>query len=258
MGWIYALSSVTGTRHKAMDVSCQDSCDARIIYTKEGDLVFVSVASDGAGTARCAQIGSRLACSIIMDGIKDFLGCGNEVINLTRSTAEGFIIDFQEEVQKYAELMEMAQRDYACTVITAVIGYKAAVFFQIGDGAAVISKSGKDEYTPVFWPDKGEYENTTHFAADYESIIKYMRYELVEDTVSDIAIFTDGLERLALHYQNQSAFKPFFKPIFHNIRSLEEGHFKKLSDSITLFLNSARVNTRTDDDKTLIIASRCD
>lgn len=257
MGWKYAFGSVTGTRHKKLDIPCQDSCDIRVMETIKGEPILVAVVSDGAGSAKCAEIGSRLACYCIMEGIKGFLENGGQVFNLNREAAEGLISDFQNQVADYAKMMGLTIQDYSCTLITAVIGLRNAVFFQVGDGAVVISKRGEDEYTPVFWPGKGEYENTTHFAVDHDTVVNYMKYGLVEGTIDNAALFTDGLERLALHFRSRSAFNPFFKPLFEYVRSKDNCQ-KELVESVLSFLGSRKVSDRTDDDRTLIIASRCD
>lgn len=241
-----------------MRLPCQDSCDARVIKTRMGENILACVVSDGAGSAKYAELGSHLACSLIMEGIKDFFESGKEIYNLTRDTAERLITDFQAEVNKYSSIMELTPRDFACTLIVSVVGYKNAVFFQIGDGAIVISKAGEEGYSPVFWPSKGEYENSTHFAVDRDSVLIYMKYGLAEGCVTDTAMFTDSLERIALHYKSRSAYEPFFKPLFENVRSISSGRSNELICSMIEFLNSKKVNTRTDDDKTLIIASRCD
>lgn len=258
MDWRYAYASVTGTRHRRIGAECQDSCDMRVIHTKSGELVFVCVVSDGSGSAKQPQIGSKLACFTIMEGIKEFFENGFEVYNLSRGMAEGLVLDFQDEVQRYAINSGLTPRDYSCTLIAAVLGYKNAVFFQVGDGAVVILKKGEQGYMPVFWPGKGEYENSTHFAVDYDSVLKHMKYGLIQGTISDAALFTDSLERIALHYRSMSAYSPFFKPLFESTRSAARECSNELMESVAAFLNSKRVNSRTDDDKTLIIASRCD
>lgn len=257
MVWKFAYGTVAGSRHKKQGISCQDSCDVRVFYTRSKDAVLSAVASDGAGSAIYADTGSKLCCSFVMEAIKDFFEEGNEVFNLTRGKAEDIVLDFCREVKKYGENMGCDEIEYSCTLMCAVVGCKNAVFFQIGDGAMVIQKKGEIGYAPVFWPGKGEYENSTHFAVLPESV-KHLKYGLAGGTVCDIAIFTDSLERLALNLRDRCAFQPFFKPLFDEIKTKFKAYDNSLFESITSFLNSQRINKRTDDDKTLIIASRCD
>jgi hypothetical protein len=66
------------------------------------------------------------------------------------------------------------------------------------------------------------------------------------------------LQTIALNYQRQRAHEPFFKGLFAPLRTAEEGCSRELSLSLVAFLSSQRVNEKTDDDKTLVLASRRD
>ena len=258
MGWKYVYTSAPGTYHSKVGIPCQDTCGCRVIYTVDGEPVLVAVASDGAGSARYSQIGSKLACSILLKEAGRFIKSGNNVSDFTRTVAENIITKFQNEVLKYADSMGTKNSDFACTLLVAIVGTRETAVFQIGDGAIVISKHQETDYSYswVFWPGNGEYENMTHFAVEPISSFINMEYILIEGTIDEVAIFTDGIQRLALHYQSRTAYVPFFKPIFSYLRSSPYGCFYRLQNSVSSFLNSKRVNDRTDDDKTLIIASR--
>ena len=105
---------------------------------------------------------------------------------------------------------------------------------------------------------RGEYENSTLYATDTESLREGLDYKYIIGKIRDIAVFTDGLQRLALHYKTRTAHGPFFKPLFSYIKSKTDTNTEKLNHSLDSFLNSLRINKRTDDDKTLVIASRSD
>ena len=79
---------------------------------------------------------------------------------------------------------------------------------------------------------------------------------LIDRSIDEVAIFTDGLQGLALHYESRRAHTPFFQPMFAWMRPAGSGYCEGLSSSLTSFLNSKKVNDRTDDDKTLILATR--
>jgi hypothetical protein len=72
----------------------------------------------------------------------------------------------------------------------------------------------------------------------------------------DIAVFTDGLERLALQFDTGSAHAPFFDSMFRPLNVAPSGYRPELETSLVDFLNSEKVTNRTDDDKTIVIASR--
>jgi hypothetical protein len=103
----------------------------------------------------------------------------------------------------------------------------------------------------------GEYENTTCFASD-EGYLSCMECKRMEGIVDKLALFSDGLQRLALHYESRTAYAPFFTPLFDCLKSGSVRDCGGLSDSLASFLNSKRVNQRTGDDKALIIAVRSD
>src|SRR5262249_38182236 len=138
-----------------------------------------------------------------------------------------------------------------CTLLTAVVSKDAAVFSQIGDGAIVLAEA--DGYQPVFWPQMGEYASTTFFltAPDFA---ERMAFRIIESTVDELSLFTDGLQSLALHYASRNAHAPFFAPLFEGLRKASE--IESLEGPLHRFLTSQSVIDRTDDDKTLVLASR--
>ncbi|MDI3478830.1 MAG: hypothetical protein PWQ59_2355 [Thermoanaerobacterium sp.] len=257
MGWKYAYASVTGTSHSRSGTPCQDSSCCEIIHTSEGEPVLVAVASDGAGSARYSEIGSKLVCSLFIEEMNAFFNKGFTVSNYTREYVEEWLIKYQSEVSKLAKMQGSVIRDYACTILAAIIGREEAVFFQIGDGAIVVSsREESDNYCWVFWPQKGEYENVTYFITDFKPSNNCLDYDNIEKSIDEVAIFTDGLQRFALHYKTQTAYTPFFRPFFTSLRDKNEGYCDEIAKSLAVYLNSNRVNERTDDDKTLVLATR--
>ena len=65
---------------------------------------------------------------------------------------------------------------------------------------------------------------------------------------------SDGLIRLALKMPSQEPHPPFFHPLFGFTEAAAEE--AGAAEKLALFLNSARVNDRTDDDKALVLAVR--
>src|SRR5262249_4336217 len=104
-------------------------------------------------------------------------------------------------------------------------------------------------------PQQGEYANMTNFLTDVDAPDKVFRAQK-SGVIDEIAIFTDGIQRLALDYQARSAHAPFFAPLFAWLRPRRGGYSRELSESLTVYLNSEKINSRTDDDKTLILATR--
>lgn len=119
----------------------------------------------------------------------------------------------------------------------------------------MVIEEGEDGFFPVFWPESGKYANMTYFLTD-EDAFAHLRIKLFQDAHDEIAMFSDGMQRLALVYESKAAFKPFFEPMFVRLRKSDIAECDMLSGQLALFLNSPKVNERTDDDKTLILATR--
>ena len=150
--------------------------------------------------------------------------------------------------------LNVSVRELACTLLLAVVDESDSAFVQIGDGAIVRMDGG--EYRPVFWPQSGEYANTTHFVteADFAHHLKVFLRPADRDGFNELALLTDGLQRLALDYDARIGHGPFFFPLFQTLRRATDA--MELGQPLRLFLDSPLINDRSDDDKTLILATR--
>ena len=113
----------------------------------------------------------------------------------------------------------------------------------------------EDTFQYAFWPEKGDYANVTFFVTDAKAE-EHLEFDVTDGEILELAAFSDGIERLALDFVAGEAHSGFFNGLFPHLRSLEPGHSARVSAQLTDFLASERVNKRTDDDKTLILASR--
>jgi hypothetical protein len=112
-----------------------------------------------------------------------------------------------------------------------------------------------DPFNWIFWPDRGEYENTTVFVTQDEAL-EHLQFEIVDRPIRKVAVFTDGIQRLALDLHNHVPHGPFFSAMFSRLSTCPPGRAEQVTDDLRDFLGSERVNNRTDDDKTLVIALR--
>jgi hypothetical protein len=163
----------------------------------------------------------------------------------------------QNLLEEEAKAVSRERRDFACTILGLIVSESCAACLQVGDGVIVLADSEEHAYGHVFWPDRGEYANTTHFVTE-DHAIEHLQFESVKRRVVEAALLTDGLQTIALNYQQRTAHEPFFKGLFAPLRTAEEGCPRELSESLAAFLTSPRVNEKTDDDKTLVLASRTD
>jgi hypothetical protein len=254
-GWRYVAASVIGTSHEKAGGSCQDANECQISLTPTGEKVLAATVADGAGSAICGGEGAARTCRALLGLMNEHVGSGKTVEQVTRETVEAWITMIQCLLEDEAKTASRERRDFACTVLGLIVGENCAACLQIGDGVMVLADSEEHAYGHVFWPDRGEYANTTHFVTQ-DDAFEHLQFESVKRRIVEAALLTDGLQTVALNYQEQTAYEPFFKGLFAPLRTAAEGCSTELSDSLAAFLSSPRVNEKTDDDKTLVLASR--
>jgi hypothetical protein len=119
---------------------------------------------------------------------------------------------------------------------------------QIGDGFMVIRPLDND-FQLLFTPDKGEYANETHFITGQNAEAN-VRIKTLEEEISFICVATDGLERVAIKTQNHQPFTPFFTPLEQYLLTTPN---LETDEYLEQFLNSERLNAKTQDDKTILL-----
>jgi len=254
-GWRYAAASIVGTSHLKFGNPCQDANDCHEFQLSSEESVFVGVVSDGAGSAKSGGEGAALCCKTFVDLVSDHVSSGNTVEQIASDTALFWLEIIRSRLSREAESSSQELRDFACTFLGAIVGSTCASFVQVGDGVIVVSDSEEQHYGHIFWPDRGEYENTTHFVTE-EQLQDHIQFDSVHRRIVELAMLSDGLQRLALDYQSQTAHHAFFHGLFPAFEKLPGGRSADLSRSLGDFLSSPRVNQRTDDDKTLLLATR--
>jgi hypothetical protein len=253
VNWRYISASVVGTSHLKLELPCQDSCMVVEALGQNDVSYLVAIASDGAGSARFAQTGAELTCEAGARAVVEMLERSPEGV---QAIAPQAIVDaIRIAIQQRATADDVAMRDFACTLVGAVVGPEKACFFQIGDGAIVARNGGALEC--VFWPDGGEYANTTFFVTDPDAHTHLQCR--VDGAPEEVALMTDGLQRLGLVFMSKTVHAPFFDSMFAVLRTASPDACDELSGSLAQFLDSEPVNSRTDDDKTLVlISTRCE
>ena len=253
MIWRLIQASSKGTSHIENGEGCQDECLARTSCAPDGEEYFLGLVSDGAGSALHGDRGAAIACDAGRAIIEQWIGETASLAGLTQEAVTSWVVAIRQRICQAAEAKGLLPRDFACTLLGAIIGAKAAAFFQVGDGAIVIGDG--DGFHPVFWPDTGEYANMTYFVTDEEAVA-HLRVDVSLSPPEEVAMLSDGLQRLALVYESRTAYKPFFEPMFGTLRKADLVTCDTLSNQLALFLDSPKINERTDDDKTLVLATR--
>jgi hypothetical protein len=220
--------------------------------------VLLAVACDGAGSVSRSLDGATLAVDRFL---RDFGDASRRsgLAGITKEFVEDWLSRVRSEIRERAKTHDLSSREFACTLLGAVVGCDRAAFFQIGDGAIVVSNRAEpDDYGWVFWPQHGEFANQTNFITQ-DNALEVLQFELEERCVDEVAMFTDGIERLVLDLQEKTAHAPFFRPLFGWLVKMEPaavGEEIPASEVVSGYLGSKEINDRTDDDKTLILASR--
>lgn len=249
MSWRTVSASVVGTSHIDNGSGCQDSCIAFVesVATKPSLLsIFVA---DGAGSAACGGEGAELA----IEAAAGFTS--NAYINADHELDEGFAVGCIDAVRRRifaaADKAGRPARDYACTFLALLTTANFTMAMQIGDGGIVLD-TGEGLHVPIV-PMSGEYANMTNFVTD-ENALDVIITKVYRQAASRVAVFSDGIQRLAMNMATNTPHEPFFLPFFQTLAITSSEKDDQLHDALVTFLGSAEVNDRTDDDKTLVIA----
>lgn len=249
--WRVIGASAIGTSHVDTNLGCQDSYSFDVICVDDQEYL-VCLISDGAGSAKEGGKGAELACTTGKSSIEaTFLDPNSTLFD--ESNVENWVLNIRRVIREIADTNSLTPRDYACTFLGVIISSSKAIFFQIGDGAIVASNGHAQGV--VFWPDSGPYANMTNFITD-EDALTNLHVLVTCRHIDEVAIFSDGIQRLALSFQQLIPHLPFFEPMFNVLRSYDPSQCHVLDEQLANFLNSPQVNERTDDDKTLVLASR--
>lgn len=253
--WRYAQGSAIGQAHINQETECQDRLLCRTIETAKDGEILIAVIADGAGSTQNGQIGAEIACETFAEQAVGFLSSGSaSVSSLNEEFGRLWIQFFQAKIEKIAFEDKNEIRDYASTLVGAVAGENSTAFFQVGDGGAVFSADGKpDSYRFGIEPTESEYVNVTEFLTD-ETAAENLRFVRVEEKIEDLILFSDGIFAVAVDYQKNKPHEPFLMPMIAPLRN--GSSINGLNEKLESFLASPKLNEKTDDDKTMILASR--
>ena len=257
--WRVIRASAQVTSHAKTGQPCQDSSS---VGENVPDGMLVAAVADGAGSAELSAAGSRIAaCAATQSAIRClrlhmqpvYEGVLQEILRESIHSA-------RNALEAEAQRQKKSIRDFATTLIVAICAPEITGAAQIGDGAMVTvgesmrENSEGSSYTLFSAPQRGEYANTTNFITSdnwKDSLEIATRY----GGVSRLAMFTDGIQSLALNAASGNApHTPFFGPLFSWADKQEDTD--AAGNGLAAFLSSPRVTARADDDLTLLLAVR--
>jgi hypothetical protein len=223
----------------------------------DGESYLIVVVSDGAGTSTHGGRGANIVCKCMAKSLSDFIGSGGLVSDIDEDLARSWLEISRAKIQSAASLVGLTTRDFAATLVSVIISRDAAAIIQVGDGACAHRCYDADDWNVALWPARGEYAASTFFVTELPK--PSVRVALICTNVDKIAVFTDGIEKLVLNEKSKKPFKRFFETVMLPvINSNVCGRDRYLSHRLRDYLNSDYICDRTDDDKTLVLATRRD
>lgn len=248
--WKWVSADCRGTSHVHSGTRMQDAHVCAVVPSKKE--IFVSVISDGAGSAAFGGQGASLACRTISQSVVRHVRLAGGLPS--NFQIEDWVDGARDRIIATALRRSASPREFASTLIVSISDGAETIIAHVGDGCTVLRDMVSAEWIAPSWPAHGEYASTTHFITDEPTV--QLRITRHSAPIDALVSFTDGLERLALDFVDCKPFTPFFMTLTRPIFQLPlPGRSQEVSKQLALYLDSEAINQRTDDDKTLIIAT---
>ncbi len=241
MVWVVGGASVQGTMHKVTGLPCQDF-NTFLIHK---DFVFLAIA-DGAGTSKLGHLGAQFAGNTFLQlCVKKFVeqNCPPEKM---QSTLADLIDHLHHLLIEHAHQINSPIKDLATTFSGCIATPHHLIAAQIGDGFLVAKNH--ETFDLLLWEDNKEFINETHFLTEKN----YVAHFTTAHNCSFIALGTDGISNIAVDPRERQGFKGFFQPFKEYLESMP--FHDHIHSELKSFLASDRLNSKTDDDKTLLVA----
>lgn len=240
-------ATVTGSMHERRGEHGQDAYAVGL----SGQLM-VAALCDGAGSARHGLEGARLCSQTVVDGLMEDLLA--EPIQ-DKFIEHVFARHVEASVEKAHNLASRQgkPREYAATLVGAVVGVEWGCIFHIGDGVGVAIPRNGAVYewgnSVISSPENGEYINETFFFTDAEwrKHIKYTKFKTVD--VGVIVLMSDGVMPFAMTTGNVGPAERFMGPV---CQYLGEKEISQVGLALQGTLGCEAARKVSDDDKTMI------
>jgi hypothetical protein len=248
--WRLANAVVRGTSHEATGLPCQDYVQLDQFDLADGSgRVLVVALADGAGSAPRSAEGAKRACDEVVLSVK-----GDEPRLRRAEGAEVAVWAAFERARRQIDELAATEgvpvRDFASTLLVAVVAPWGAVFGQLGDGAIAFGASKELE---LAFQVEQEMVNVTDFLTDGDAERK-TRVRSVTGPIRRLAVSSDGLTGLLIDQKLRRPHPPAFDMLFAPFAGeMPDGD---ICDKLRELLGSQVVNARTDDDKSLLLALR--
>jgi hypothetical protein len=248
-GWRVVGASVQGEGHRRKGQSCQDAHQWREV----GRDVLVAAVADGAGSASCSEVGAALATrAAVTEALQQLHDRMPDNDDSWRDLLSHCFHAAWHDVHSQSMVLEVEPHELATTLLVAVVTPGRLAVAQIGDGA-VVARHGDDSFHAVTRPTGQEYINETTFLTS-PSYMEKVQFVVEPAAVTGLALFTDGLQMLALKMPQGSPHAAFFAPLLQLVATAPAR--ERAEEQLRSFLQSPRITQRADDDLTLVLAVR--
>lgn len=234
-------ASIKGTRNRLRNVSCQD----HFAHSQSGKN-FIAIISDGAGSAKYAKIGARIACETIVDLLKNA-----NMKNIKKEVHHAIKVAREKILYHRLNKKKEDLSDFAATIVGLVFNEKyGGIFFHIGDGAAIAFKDKEYENFIISKPDNGDFACETFFYTmpDWQSSLRFTHFEKLNSFI----LMSDGLTNFAFANDYQDLEDKFIIPI-SNFLDNEKTKYKAV-DALTKTISNPKAERINPDDKTFLWA----
>jgi hypothetical protein len=246
--WRVAGVAVPGLRHVTKNKPCEDAIAVKVLPNQ----VFLAVLADGAGSAEEAETGARVASQAVLTHLAQELLDPDQSEEKVFAIFKAAVALAKSKVEAVANEAKRMPRAYASTLLMCAASADWTAAAQIGDGAALLETETR-EWRTLTKPCVDEYLNETVFL-QAENVLEKLQTTFWKGKARHIALFSDGLQLLALKMPEGTAHAPFFAPLFKFLAGCEDS--AEIEAQLKEFLRSPRVSARTDDDLSLILGLR--
>ncbi|MEX2543206.1 MAG: PP2C family serine/threonine-protein phosphatase [Trueperaceae bacterium] len=240
--WKVIAASVAGRAHTTHDKGNEDA----VLTDRRRDGTVLLALADGAGSAGLAGEGARLAVDAAIAALRRESIQGDRLDQALRAALK----QVRKEVGAKARQLRVRPRDFACTLLLAVAREDTLAVLQVGDGAVIAL--GEEGWSRITQPQRGRYAGETTFVTSRgASALAEVEIRSLAP-LRALALLSDGLEPVATDMTNGTPHGPFFDPLV--TFAAADRPVAEQEAAISSFLASDRVQSRSSDDLSLILA----
>jgi hypothetical protein len=226
---------VVGSSHITKKIPCQDFSISEIYNNN-----VILINCDGAGSAKYAEIGSKLFAELFFIELKS-------ISDILKNNNPGeWIIDeivisisnVRKQIRNKFKITTLS--DYHTTLVAIISGENGGFICHIGDGYG-LAITDRDFF--ISEPENGEYANETFFATE-SNWIKHIRITPFGGVIKFLGVMSDGAGSL---FESHGKFNNLNLYILLNELIKAKSH----KDILNNFLSNETANKKSNDDKSI-------